>query len=126
MCVGRLLGASGIDNVDELAGCVEHRKSAEDGLVGHRLKLGCAGVDRSGLVGHQRKHDSRTEQGCDPVAHVHTQNGLGESFIKRLQLIAKPLLIRAKRPLSVWGHAILHVASLIRIRSTSYHKYSPV
>ena len=27
------------------------------------------------------------------VAHVHTQNGLPESFIKRLQLIAKPLLM---------------------------------
>ena len=31
-----------------------------------------------------------------PVAHVHTQNGLIESFIKRLQLIARLLLIRAK------------------------------
>jgi len=60
-----------------------------------------------------------------PVAHVHTQNGLAESFIKHLQLIARPLLMRAKLPLSIWGHAILHAASLIRIRPTSYHKYSP-
>ncbi|KAL0549203.1 hypothetical protein IC582_013684 [Cucumis melo] len=60
-----------------------------------------------------------------PVAHVHTQNGLTESFIKRLQLIARPLLMRAKLSLSIWGHAILHAASLIRIRPTSYHKYSP-
>ncbi|KAL0541215.1 hypothetical protein IC582_021256 [Cucumis melo] len=59
-----------------------------------------------------------------PVAHVHTQNGLAESFIKHLQLIARPLLMRAKLSLSIWGHAILHVASLIRIRPTSYHKYS--
>ena len=27
-----------------------------------------------------------------PVAHVHTQNGLAESLIKRLQLIARPLI----------------------------------
>ncbi|KAL0556275.1 hypothetical protein IC582_004787 [Cucumis melo] len=60
-----------------------------------------------------------------PVAHVHTQNGLAESFIKHLQLIVRPLLMRAKLPLSIWGHAILHAASLIRIRPTSYHKYSP-
>ncbi|KAL0558683.1 hypothetical protein IC582_003263 [Cucumis melo] len=59
------------------------------------------------------------------VAHVHTQNGLTESFIKRLQLIARPLLMRAKLPLSIWGHAILHATSLIRIRMTFYHKYSP-
>ncbi|KAL4025795.1 hypothetical protein IC575_014201 [Cucumis melo] len=60
-----------------------------------------------------------------PIAHVHTQNDLAESFIKHLQLIARPLLMRAKLPLSIWGHAILHAASLIRIRPTSYHKYSP-
>ena len=29
-----------------------------------------------------------------PVAHVHFQNGLAESFIKRLQLIARPLLLK--------------------------------
>ena len=60
------------------------------------------------------------------VAHVHTQNGLAESLIKRLQLIVIPLLIQAKLPLFVWGHAILHAESLIRIRPTFYHKYSPI
>ena len=59
-----------------------------------------------------------------PVAHVHTQNGLAESLIKRLQLIARPLLMRTKVPVNAWGHAILHVAALIRIRPTIYHKYS--
>ena len=29
-----------------------------------------------------------------PVAHVHTQNGLAESLIERLQLIARPLVMR--------------------------------
>ena len=60
------------------------------------------------------------------VAHVHIQNGLAESLIKRLQLIARPLIMRTKLPISVWGHAILHAASLIRIRPSAYHKYSPL
>ena len=59
------------------------------------------------------------------VAHVHTQNGLAESLIKRLQLIARPLLMKTKLPASTWGHAIMHAASLIRIRPTSYHEYFP-
>ena len=59
------------------------------------------------------------------VAHVHTQNGLVESLIKRLQLIARPLLMKTKLPASTWGHAIMHAASLIRTRPTSYHEYSP-
>ncbi|CAA7051317.1 unnamed protein product [Microthlaspi erraticum] len=60
------------------------------------------------------------------VAHVHTQNGLAESFIKRLQMIVKPLLMRSQLPVSAWGHAILHAATLIRIRPTSNHKFSPL
>ena len=58
------------------------------------------------------------------VAHVHTQNGLAESLIKCLQLIGIPLFMKTKLPTSVWGHAILHAATLIRLRSTSYHKVS--
>ena len=61
-----------------------------------------------------------------PVAHVHTQNGLAESFIKRLQLIGRPLLMRTKLPISIWGHAILQVSALIRIRPTSSLKLSPL
>ena len=60
------------------------------------------------------------------IAHVHTQNGLAESLIKRLQLIARPLLMKTKLPAYTWGHAIMHAASLIRIRPTSYHEYSPL
>ena len=61
-----------------------------------------------------------------PVAHVHSQNGLAESFIKRLQLIARPLLLKTKLPLSAWGHAIIHAANLIRLRSTANHDLSPL
>ena len=59
------------------------------------------------------------------VAHVHTQNGLAESLIKRLQLIARPLLMKTKLPTSTWGHAVMHATSLLRIRPTSYYEYSP-
>jgi transposase InsO family protein len=61
-----------------------------------------------------------------PVAHVHTQNGLAESLIKRIQLIARPLLMRCKLPISAWGHAILHAALLIRIKPTNYNNSSPL
>ena len=33
-----------------------------------------------------------------PIAHTHTQNGLAEFLIKRLQLIARPLLVKTKLP----------------------------
>ena len=59
------------------------------------------------------------------ITHGHTQNGLVESLIKCLQLIAKPLLMKTKLPASAWGHVIMHVASLVRIRPTSYHEHSP-
>ena len=35
-----------------------------------------------------------------PIAHTHTQNGLAESLIKRLQIIARPLLMKSKLPVS--------------------------
>ena len=57
------------------------------------------------------------------VHHVHTQNGLGEALIKRLQLIARTLLKKTKLPVSAWGHAILHVASLVRLRPIANHQY---
>jgi hypothetical protein len=60
------------------------------------------------------------------VAYVHTQNGLAESLIKRLQLIARPLLMKYNLPSSVWGHTILYVAALIRLRPTASHKFSPL
>ena len=60
------------------------------------------------------------------VAHVHTQNGLTESLIQRLQLIARPLVMKTRFPTSLWGHAILHSATLICLRPTSYHQFSPL
>jgi GAG-pre-integrase domain len=60
------------------------------------------------------------------VAHVHTQNVLAESLIKRLQLIARPLLMKYNLPSSAWGHKILHAAAFIRLRPTASHKFSPL
>jgi len=58
------------------------------------------------------------------VAHVHTQNGLTESLIKRLQFIARSLIMRTKLSISICGHVILHAATLIHIRPSVYHEYS--
>ena len=60
------------------------------------------------------------------IAHVHTQNGLAESFIKRLQLIARPLLLNTKLPLSAWGHVIIHASNLICLRHTTNQDLSPL
>nr|GFD13014.1 retrovirus-related Pol polyprotein from transposon TNT 1-94 [Tanacetum cinerariifolium] len=60
------------------------------------------------------------------VAHVYTQNGLAESLIKCLQLIAIPMIMRTKLPVSMWGHKNLHAASLICMRPSAYHKYSHI
>ena len=50
-----------------------------------------------------------------PITHIHTQNSLVESLIKKLQLIVQLLFLKTQLPLSVWGHAILHIVSLIRL-----------
>ena len=60
----------------------------------------------------------------EPIAYIHKQNGLVESFIKRLQLIARLFFMRIKLHVLAWGHAILHAAALVHIKQTSYHKFS--
>src|SRR3954468_12328392 len=60
------------------------------------------------------------------VPHVHTQNGLAESLIKRIKLIARPLLQNCKLPTTCWGHAVMHAAALIQLRPTAYHSASPL
>ena len=60
------------------------------------------------------------------VVHTHTHNGLAEYFIKHLQWIARPLLLRTKLPLSTWGHALLHAGNLIRLRPIGDHDFSPL
>ena len=60
------------------------------------------------------------------VPYVHTLNGLAESLIKRIKLIARPLLMNCSLPTSCWGHAVLHAADLIQLRPTAYHESSPM
>ncbi|CAL9009595.1 unnamed protein product, partial [Prunus brigantina] len=44
----------------------------------------------------------------------------------RLQLIARTLLMKTKLPVSAWGYAILHAASLVRLRPVANNQYSPI
>ncbi|KAI3716045.1 hypothetical protein L6452_23090 [Arctium lappa] len=41
-------------------------------------------------------------------------------------MIARPMIMKAKLPVSAWGHAILHTTILICIRPTSYNASSPL
>jgi transposase InsO family protein len=40
------------------------------------------------------------------VPYVHTQNGLAESLIKRIKLIARPMLMNCKLSTTCWGHVV--------------------
>ena len=59
-----------------------------------------------------------------PVPHVHTQNGLAEAAIKRLQMTARALVMRSSLPESAWGYAILHAATLLRLRPITSQPFS--
>jgi hypothetical protein len=86
-------------------------------------------IDNAGEFTSQAFYDYYMSIGINVehlVAHTHTQNGLVDSFIKRLQLIARPLLMKTKLHVSAWGHTILHAASFVWIRPTTYQKYSPL
>jgi hypothetical protein len=58
--------------------------------------------------------------------YVHTQNDLTESLIKRIKLIARPLLLGYNLPTSCWGHAVLHTADQVQLCPTTYHTTSPL
>lgn len=60
-----------------------------------------------------------------PVAYVHFQNGIAESLIKRIQYIARPILMQTRLPPTAWGHAILHAAALLRYRPSAFNSSSP-
>ena len=60
------------------------------------------------------------------VAYVHTQNGLAESLIKHIQIIARTLLLRTNLDDTAWGHVVLHAPALIRLRPTASLLQSPL
>jgi hypothetical protein len=80
------------------------------------------------LQNSHREHSMITvrlkEFKCNIQYHMYTQNGLAESLIKRIKLIARPLLHNCNLPISCWGHATLHTADLIQLLSTAYHSTS--
>ena len=59
-----------------------------------------------------------------PVPHVHTQNGLAEAAIKRIQMVTRTLVMRTNLPPSAWVHAVLHAAMLIRLRLIATQSFS--
>lgn len=84
-------------------------------------------LDNDGEFTFQTVNDYCMSIGIDiehSVAHVHTQNGMAESFIKRLQLIARPMILRSNLSTSAWGHAILHASALVQLRPSSLQQYS--
>jgi hypothetical protein len=84
-------------------------------------------LDNAGEFTSQAFDDYCMSIGIDvehPVPHVHTQNGLAEATIKRIQMIARALVMRTNLPTSAWGYAILHAALLIRFRPTASQPFS--
>ena len=60
------------------------------------------------------------------VPYEHSQNGLAEAYIKKIQLIVRPLLFHANLASTLWGHAVLHAAVLLRLRPTLLHTQTPL
>jgi hypothetical protein len=56
-----------------------------------------------------------------PYAH----NTSAENFVKLIQLIARPLLLRSNLPLTCWGHAVTHAGELIKYRPSAGNQLSP-
>lgn len=66
------------------------------------------------------------EDFCVASGIEHVQNRLAEAYIKKIQLVTRPLLFYAKLPSTMWGYAILHAAVLLRLRPTLLHNTSPL
>ena len=60
------------------------------------------------------------------VPYKHSQNVLANPFIKKTQLISRPLLIHAGLPFHLWAHVVLHTATLLRYRPTLLNDFSPL
>ena len=86
-------------------------------------------LDNAGQFTSQTFDDYCMSVGIDvehPVPYVHTQNGIAEAFIKRLQMIARTLVMRTKLPVFTWGYAILHAPMLVSLRPTATQPHSPL
>jgi hypothetical protein len=53
---------------------------------------------------------------CNILYHMFTPRMVWLNLlIKRIKLIARPLLHNCNLPISCWGHAVLHAADLIQL-----------
>jgi hypothetical protein len=85
-------------------------------------------VDNAGEFTSQAFDDFCITVGIDvqyQVPHVHFQNGIGESLIKRIQMIARTLLMQANFPASAWDHVVLHATALLQYRPSAFNDSSP-
>jgi len=51
------------------------------------------------------------------VPYAHNTNA--ENFVKLVQLVARPMLLRSNLNLSCWGHAVLHAGALLMYRPSA-------
>jgi hypothetical protein len=93
----------------------------------HRIKS--IRMDNAGEFTSKAFDDYCTTSGIavqHSVPHVHIQNGLAEALIKRIKLIARPLLQSCNLPNTCWGHVVLHATTLINFRPSAYNIHSPM
>ena len=57
------------------------------------------------------------------VPYAHNTNA--ENFVKLVQLVARPMLLRSNLNLSCWGHAVLHAGALLMYRPSAENDLSP-
>jgi hypothetical protein len=85
-------------------------------------------MDNAGKFTSETFDDFCSTAGIDvqyPVPHVHFQNGIAKSLIKRIQMVAGPLLMQANLPASAWGHAVLHSTTLLQYRPSAFNDNTP-
>jgi hypothetical protein len=59
------------------------------------------------------------------VPYAHSQNRSAEAHVKRLQQVARTLLMGCNLPASAWGYAIFHANALLNLRPVGEMKESP-
>lgn len=52
------------------------------------------------------------------IPYEHAQNGLAKAFVKKIQLVGRPLFLYVHLPSNLWDHVALHAAALQRLRPT--------
>jgi hypothetical protein len=58
-----------------------------------------------------------------PLTHGHNLTAADAG--KTHECVAKPLLLHANLPSSMWGHVVLHAAALLRLRPTLLNTQTP-